>query len=105
MLVNEARVLEADVEAKNGRLYSVDGVLIPPSVEPLLPHRCDVTSWKIVEVSMRSDGLCYFSPNLNHSPNLSLSLFCLLSANHTSRVDVFPVKEIICLSVTQVSVW
>ncbi|XP_041935625.1 stabilin-2 [Alosa sapidissima] len=49
MLLNEARVLEADVEAKNGRLYSVDGVLIPPSIEPLLPHRCDVTSWKIVE--------------------------------------------------------
>lgn len=47
ILVNEARILEADVEAKNGRLYSLDAVLIPPSVEPLLPHRCNVTSWKI----------------------------------------------------------
>ncbi|XP_031414613.1 stabilin-2 [Clupea harengus] len=47
ILVNGARILEADVEAKNGRLYSVDGVLIPPSIEPLLPHRCDETSVRI----------------------------------------------------------
>lgn len=72
ILVNEARILEADVEAKNGRLYSLDAVLIPPSVEPLLPHRCNVTSWKIHQVSIRSDGLCYFSTHLHHSHNHSL---------------------------------
>ncbi|XP_045064444.1 stabilin-2 isoform X2 [Coregonus clupeaformis] len=43
ILVNGMAVLEADVEAKNGRLYSLDGVLIPPSIEPVLPHRCDIT--------------------------------------------------------------
>ncbi|KAK6314887.1 hypothetical protein J4Q44_G00144160 [Coregonus suidteri] len=43
ILVNGMAVLEADVEAKNGRLYSLDGVLIPLSIEPVLPHRCDIT--------------------------------------------------------------
>uniref|UniRef100_A0A667ZAU2 Stabilin 2 n=1 Tax=Myripristis murdjan TaxID=586833 RepID=A0A667ZAU2_9TELE len=49
ILVNGMAVLEADVEAKNGRLYSVDGVLIPSSIEPVLPHRCDTTETKIGE--------------------------------------------------------
>ncbi|XP_029103006.1 stabilin-2 isoform X2 [Scleropages formosus] len=52
ILVNEQAILEADVEAKNGRLYSVDGVLIPSSIEPVLPHRCDVTKYSIIK------GLC-----------------------------------------------
>ncbi|XP_030633246.1 stabilin-2 [Chanos chanos] len=43
ILVNGEAVLEADVEAKNGRLYSLEGVLIPSSIEPVLPHRCDIT--------------------------------------------------------------
>uniref|UniRef100_A0A3P8UTH8 Stabilin 2 n=1 Tax=Cynoglossus semilaevis TaxID=244447 RepID=A0A3P8UTH8_CYNSE len=42
VLVNGAAVLEAAVEAKNGRLYVLDGVLIPSSIEPVLPHRCDI---------------------------------------------------------------
>lgn len=41
-MVNGAAVLEAAVEAKNGRLYVLDGVLIPSSIEPVLPHRCDI---------------------------------------------------------------
>ncbi|KAM4614943.1 LOW QUALITY PROTEIN: stabilin-2 [Polymixia lowei] len=49
ILVNGMAVLEADVEAKNGRLYSLDGVLYPPSIEPVLPHRCDTTVTKIVK--------------------------------------------------------
>ncbi|XP_066523931.1 stabilin-2 [Hoplias malabaricus] len=43
ILVNGIAVIEADVEAKNGCLYSLEGVLIPPSIEPILPHRCDIT--------------------------------------------------------------
>lgn len=43
-------MLEAAVEAKNGRLYIVDGVLTPPSIVPVLPHRCDVTETKILKV-------------------------------------------------------
>ncbi|KAJ8411408.1 hypothetical protein AAFF_G00174140 [Aldrovandia affinis] len=49
ILVNGAAILEADVQAKNGRLYSVDAVLIPASIEPVLPHRCDVTTTKLVK--------------------------------------------------------
>lgn len=50
VLVGGAAVLEATVEAKNGRLYVLNGVLIPPSITPVLPHRCDVTETKIVKV-------------------------------------------------------
>uniref|UniRef100_A0A3Q4I1D9 Stabilin 2 n=1 Tax=Neolamprologus brichardi TaxID=32507 RepID=A0A3Q4I1D9_NEOBR len=48
ILVNGAAVLEAAVEAKNGRLYVMDGVLTPPSIEPVLPSRCDITETKII---------------------------------------------------------
>ncbi|KAF0028686.1 hypothetical protein F2P81_017791 [Scophthalmus maximus] len=48
ILVNGAAVLEAAVEAKNGRLYVLDGVLTPPSIQPVLPHRCDITETKTV---------------------------------------------------------
>ncbi|KAG7215107.1 hypothetical protein INR49_022755 [Caranx melampygus] len=49
ILVNGAAVLEAAVEAKNGRLYVVDRVLTPPSIEPVLPHRCDITETKTIK--------------------------------------------------------
>ncbi|MED6292580.1 hypothetical protein CHARACLAT_001866, partial [Characodon lateralis] len=49
ILVNGAAVLEAAVEARNGRLYVMDGVLTPPSVKPLLPHRCDITETRTVK--------------------------------------------------------
>ncbi|KTF90195.1 hypothetical protein cypCar_00014156 [Cyprinus carpio] len=42
ILVNGESVLELDVEAKNGRLHSLEGLLIPPSIEPIIPHRCDI---------------------------------------------------------------
>lgn len=50
VLVGGAAVLEAAVEAKNGRLYVMDGVLVPPSITPVLPHRCDVTETRVVKV-------------------------------------------------------
>ncbi|KAM6984714.1 stabilin-2 [Aplochiton taeniatus] len=53
ILVNGMAVLETDVEAKNGRLYLLDGVLIPASIEPVLPHRCDTVETRVVK-----DG-CY----------------------------------------------
>ncbi|CAL8324172.1 unnamed protein product [Lota lota] len=46
VLVNGMAVLEADVETRNGQLYSLDGVLVPASILPLLPHRCDVREVK-----------------------------------------------------------
>ncbi|KAJ8006691.1 hypothetical protein DPEC_G00109850 [Dallia pectoralis] len=47
ILVNGKAVLEAEVEANYGCLYSLDGVLIPPSIEPILPNRCDITENKL----------------------------------------------------------
>lgn len=35
---------EADIVAKNGRIYILDGVLIPPTIVPILPHWCKETS-------------------------------------------------------------
>lgn len=49
-------MLEAAVEAKNGRMYVLDGVLTPPSIVPVLPHRCDITETQTVKV--RSSNLC-----------------------------------------------
>ncbi|XP_041819472.1 stabilin-2 isoform X1 [Chelmon rostratus] len=49
IFVNGAAVLEAAVEAKNGLLYVLDAVLIPPSIEPVLPHRCDITETKTIK--------------------------------------------------------
>lgn len=54
ILVDGAAVMEAAVEAKNGRLYVLDGVLTPPSIVPVLPHRCDITETKINKVSSNS---------------------------------------------------
>lgn len=55
ILVNGMAVLETEVEARNGRLYLMDGVLTPASIEPVLPHRCDNTETKIVKVSFNND--------------------------------------------------
>lgn len=52
IFIGGAAVLEAAVEAKNGRLYIVDGVLTPPSIVPVLPHRCDLTETKVLKVSI-----------------------------------------------------
>ncbi|XP_073179767.1 stabilin-2 [Lepidochelys kempii] len=41
ILVNGEETEETDIVAKNGRIYTLAGVLIPPSIVPVLPHRCD----------------------------------------------------------------
>ncbi|KAK7813715.1 hypothetical protein U0070_001421, partial [Myodes glareolus] len=43
ILVNDVAVEETEVAAKNGRIYMLTGVLVPPSIVPILPHRCDAT--------------------------------------------------------------
>lgn len=50
ILISGVAVAEADVEAKNGCLYSLVDVLIPPSIEPILPHRCDVAESNVYKV-------------------------------------------------------
>ncbi|CAI5786179.1 stabilin-2 isoform X1 [Podarcis lilfordi] len=41
ILANGEPIEDADIAAKNGRIYTLSGVLIPPSIIPILPHRCD----------------------------------------------------------------
>ena len=43
ILANDVAMEEMEVVAKNGRIYTLTGVLIPPSIVPILPHRCDET--------------------------------------------------------------
>lgn len=43
ILANNVAVDETEVDAKNGRIYTLSGVLIPPSIVPILPHRCNET--------------------------------------------------------------
>lgn len=56
VFINGVSILEADVEMKNGQLYSLDGVLVPASIQPLLPHRCDVTEVQILKGQCGSCG-------------------------------------------------
>ncbi|ELW71592.1 Stabilin-2 [Tupaia chinensis] len=41
ILANDVAMEEIEVAAQNGRIYTLSGVLIPPSIVPILPHRCD----------------------------------------------------------------
>uniref|UniRef100_A0A8C0FEV3 Stabilin 2 n=1 Tax=Bubo bubo TaxID=30461 RepID=A0A8C0FEV3_BUBBB len=43
VLVSGEEMEETDIVAKNGRIYTLAGVLIPPTIVPILPHRCDET--------------------------------------------------------------
>ncbi|XP_059181662.1 stabilin-2 [Centropristis striata] len=63
IFVDGAAVLEAAVEAKNGRLYVLDGVLTPPTIQPVLPSRCDITENKIVK------GKCDSCPRVTKCPS------------------------------------
>lgn len=45
---------ETDIVAKNGRVYTLTGVLIPPTIVPILPHRCDETRSQITKVGESS---------------------------------------------------
>uniref|UniRef100_A0A8C7EZ97 Stabilin 1 n=1 Tax=Oncorhynchus kisutch TaxID=8019 RepID=A0A8C7EZ97_ONCKI len=39
-----------NIMASNGVIHMIDGVLVPPSIVPILPKRCDVTENKIIMV-------------------------------------------------------
>ncbi|XP_031424352.1 stabilin-1 [Clupea harengus] len=38
-----------DIMASNGVIHLIDGVLVPPSIVPILPHRCNVNESKILQ--------------------------------------------------------
>ncbi|XP_042746083.1 stabilin-2 [Lagopus leucura] len=47
VLVSGEEMEETDIVAKNGRIFTLAGVLIPPTIVPILPHRCDETKSQI----------------------------------------------------------
>lgn len=68
-------VESANIIASNGIIHMIDGLLFPPSILPILPHRCDITQSKIILVRWQTldkrrkkmAPKCVFS--LTESPN------------------------------------
>ena len=47
---NGIHLASTNIVASNGIIHMIDGILYPPSILPILPHRCDVTESKIIVV-------------------------------------------------------
>lgn len=45
-------LVSTNIVASNGIIHMIDGLLYPPSILPILPHRCDVIESKIILVSI-----------------------------------------------------
>ncbi|XP_035113318.3 stabilin-2 [Callithrix jacchus] len=61
ILANNVAMEEIEITAKNGRIYTLTGVLIPPSIIPILPHRCDETKREMKLGTCVSCALVYWS--------------------------------------------
>ncbi|KAH0630043.1 hypothetical protein JD844_012626 [Phrynosoma platyrhinos] len=48
---SEVPINKRNILASNGIIHTLDGIFIPPSIVPILPHRCNEQSYKIVEGS------------------------------------------------------
>uniref|UniRef100_A0A8D1ENR5 Stabilin-2 n=1 Tax=Sus scrofa TaxID=9823 RepID=A0A8D1ENR5_PIG len=68
ILANGVAMEETEVAAKNGRIYTLTGVLIPPSITPVLPHRCDETKreMKLVRKLPCVSSLAFFQTLFTH---------------------------------------
>ncbi|XP_060621848.2 stabilin-1 [Anolis sagrei] len=45
---SEVAMNKRDILASNGVIHTLDGIFIPPSIVPILPHRCNEQSYKII---------------------------------------------------------
>ncbi|XP_030070273.1 stabilin-2 [Microcaecilia unicolor] len=72
ILVSGVEIEETDVAAKNGQIFTLSGVLIPPSIVPILPHRCDETKSELILGSCGSCSLILFSACPPNSENTNL---------------------------------
>uniref|UniRef100_H3AR94 Stabilin 2 n=1 Tax=Latimeria chalumnae TaxID=7897 RepID=H3AR94_LATCH len=82
ILVNGEEIKEGDILARNGRLYTMGGVLVPPSIMPILPHRCDES---VVKSMM---GQCVSCSSMHQScpaDSTSLDIFTR-RCTYTSKV-------------------
>uniref|UniRef100_A0A673VS04 Stabilin 1 n=1 Tax=Salmo trutta TaxID=8032 RepID=A0A673VS04_SALTR len=60
-----------NIMASNGVIHMIDGILVPPSIVPILPKRCDVTENKIIVGPCVRCSYLYES----HCPEGSIELF------------------------------
>ncbi|XP_032155422.1 stabilin-2 [Sapajus apella] len=80
ILANNVAMEEIEITAKNGRIYTLNGVLIPPSIVPILPHRCDETKTEIKEGTCVSCALMDWSRcPANSEPTRFLTHRCVYS--------------------------
>ncbi|KAM6216453.1 stabilin-2 [Rhynchocyon petersi] len=85
ILVNGVAMEEIDVAAKNGRIYTLAGVLIPPSIIPILPHRCDETKREMKLGTCVSCTVVYWSTcPANSEPTALFTHKCVYSSRITS---------------------
>lgn len=70
ILANDVAVEDTEVIAQNGRIYTLSGVLVPPSIMPILPHRCDESKREMKLV--RKPGTQGGGPGTGHTPPLSV---------------------------------
>ncbi|XP_019370885.1 PREDICTED: stabilin-2 isoform X2 [Gavialis gangeticus] len=73
ILVNGEEMEETDIVAKNGRIYTLAGVLTPPSIVPILPHRCDEERSEIKMGPCVKCSMVYRSTCPGNSKPISLS--------------------------------
>uniref|UniRef100_A0A8C7NTQ0 Stabilin 1 n=1 Tax=Oncorhynchus mykiss TaxID=8022 RepID=A0A8C7NTQ0_ONCMY len=72
-----------NIMASNGVIHMIDGVLVPPSIVPILPKRCDVTENKIIVVG----GNILFCSILAYPFNPTLNKGCAKYCNTTIEVS------------------
>uniref|UniRef100_A0A8C6W213 Stabilin-2 n=1 Tax=Nannospalax galili TaxID=1026970 RepID=A0A8C6W213_NANGA len=81
ILANNAAMEEIEVAAKNGQIYTLTGVLIPPSIVPILPHRCDETRREMKLGTCVSCSLVYWSKcPANAEPTALFTHKCVYSS-------------------------
>ncbi|XP_048463436.1 stabilin-2-like isoform X1 [Rhincodon typus] len=56
-----AAIDDTDILGKNGRIYSLTGVLVPPSIVPILPHRCDDKTYRVTKGACGSCAKIFLS--------------------------------------------
>lgn len=55
----QVHLVTTNIVASNGIIHMINGLLYPPSILPILPHRCDVTLSKITLVSSCQSDLVH----------------------------------------------
>uniref|UniRef100_A0A2K5ZG23 Stabilin-2 n=2 Tax=Mandrillus leucophaeus TaxID=9568 RepID=A0A2K5ZG23_MANLE len=85
ILANDVAMKEIEITAKNGRIYTLTGVLIPPSIVPILPHRCDETKREMKLGTCVSCSLVYWSRcPANSEPTALFTHRCVYSGRFGS---------------------